>query len=81
LIGLKIKKNIFKANFRSKFIDLQKITTKPNEFEYIVTRFYGLVYVWCLMPLSTIFQLYRGGNRSTRRKPENFIIYTKNSKI
>jgi hypothetical protein len=78
LTGLKITKNIFKANFRSKFIDLQKITTTPNEFHYNVIRFYRLVYVWCLMPFSTIFQLYRGGNQSTRRKPENlYKLYQK----
>jgi hypothetical protein len=25
--------------------------------------------LWCLIPFSTIFQLYGGGNQSTREKP------------
>jgi hypothetical protein len=52
---------------RKKVIKISSEISKPFDW-------FGLV-LWCLMTLSTIFQLYHGtqfywwGNRSTRRKP------------
>jgi hypothetical protein len=48
--------------------------------KYRFSLFFVFVFVvWCLTPLTTIFQVYRffivGGNRSTRRKPHNIYIY------
>ena len=31
--------------------------------------------LWCLMPFSALIQLYRGGNRSTLRKPPTIFYY------